>query len=253
MPGINYQALYDLSLAGDPRAAQAARNLTPEEGKEFFDFQQSQVPMATKLGLNRKDNSIFGIPPELLALGPGLAATKAGGVVATKAAQVAKDAWPIIKGGAVLTGIGALPISSSAKTALEMMYGFKTIMGGGGAPSSGAGTSIAVPKGRSIQPAMSDADYFAQYGKPRLGSPNVVGPHGPANLPWTQQVTEWPKGRGSTPPVAAADFAGHMLPSSGRPAVTLYTQGSTGPLTPGPSKPLKDKDLVRCYLNCSKG
>ena len=42
--GINYAALYDMSISPDPAtqkfAQQAAKNLTPDEAKEFFDFQQ---------------------------------------------------------------------------------------------------------------------------------------------------------------------------------------------------------------------
>lgn len=70
---INYQALYNMSVSQDPEqrklAAQAAKNMTPQEYKEFFNFQTSLHEQQGQGQETRKDRNILGVAPELATLG----------------------------------------------------------------------------------------------------------------------------------------------------------------------------------------
>jgi hypothetical protein len=168
---VNYQALYQLSISKDPvarqLAAQASKNMTPQEYKEFFDY-QNQLHVAQGVGQEtRGDRNVLGVPPEMIPLGlPGaLSATGIG----SKVAAMGKDIYNSGKAALPILAVGAggkmLGLNQGTIDMLMLATGLK---GGGGKNAVAEGNAATEAKvlGERTMP-MSEAEYRATTGRPR--------------------------------------------------------------------------------------
>jgi len=180
---VNYQALYDMQMSSDPRmkelASKAAKNLSWDEQQQWFNFQQEQHQSQGHGGTGDAFLGVgnFKFNPEDV-IGGMLGAGKVGlSKVAPAAGQgmidIAKLAglmYAINKGGEAL---------GAPKDVINMLM-LATGLKGGPVGRAGAGAAAAeegaiagAAKSR-VTPAMSDAEYLATYGKPRMGTPGSV-------------------------------------------------------------------------------
>ncbi len=152
----DYKQLYDMSLSTDDgartQAASLSKKLTPTEQKEFFDYQQSQTKGAE---LHRADNSIGGVPPELVAAGaiPVVSALSGVGSIGVKAAQGLKAALsqgaPVVKYQIAKSGLEHLgvptPIAMAAAYAVSGYRSGNSSATGGAEDAAPAATAVVKP------------------------------------------------------------------------------------------------------------
>lgn len=121
MTVADYKWLTD-SLMGSDSAAlaqahQVIKNLTPQEGTDFVNYQKGRFANAqggkTDAELTRTDNQVLGMPPELAAIG----AVRAGAAMADSAGGLATKAWAGLKS----IGAQAAPVAKYqiVKSALD--------------------------------------------------------------------------------------------------------------------------------------
>lgn len=186
---INYQALYDLQTTGDPRAIVAAKNMTPDEQQEWFDFQKAQHGQKGQDPTsNRKDSDMFsvgkvGVAPEVLLGGLGLRDTllkyaPSMGSVGTTVKGAAGGAVGYEVTSQLLKGLGLPPALANILSMVGAGVGghMGAGMGGGKMPIPGAAAAateaeIAASKaakgGVETVPPMSGEEYLNATGKAR--------------------------------------------------------------------------------------
>lgn len=188
MPGINYQALFDLIKSGDPRGMQAAGNLTPQEQQEFFDFQRQQ-----SIAQGKGSGETGRAESDTLAALPALG--QAAGVLNMLPASVGRAAT---SGGKTLGMLGLYTVAQKAmdlmhvpreaQTAILVGQGLKGALSNPGAATV-AGLSdaeVAALKAKGMDDALiqrlGQASKQAQVGGnvPGVGMPTVpTGPMAP--------------------------------------------------------------------------
>ena len=89
-----FAELYRMSLSDDAHerttATTLAKKLTPAEGAQFFQFQKSMNTAAGHDDLHREDNSLLGMPPEMIATaGVGMARAAVGAAASGASAAMA--------------------------------------------------------------------------------------------------------------------------------------------------------------------
>lgn len=149
MPGINYEALHNLVLRGDPRGAAAAQKLTPQEQQEYFDFQQKFNAANGMSEMKRPDNTLFGLPPEAAAVtGLGVGKLLSGGLKSLMPDSLTGAAKGALKiGGTVATytaaekAMAAMGIPFEARQAILLSIGLKGAMGAPAADARAAGAA----------------------------------------------------------------------------------------------------------------
>lgn len=152
---INYQALVDMQMSDDPRAqaiaSQAAKNMTPDEFKEFYDFQQAgNAAKGIGSEIDRKDASLFGMPPELAAAGAVKLPLMAGSAMKDGLGAIGSEAGGLARTGLTMYGINkageALGVPKELRDILMMATGLKGSGIAGGA-AKGAGMAAEAEAG----------------------------------------------------------------------------------------------------------
>lgn len=117
----DYAQLYEMFRSEDAAeradALALSKKLTPAEHRDFFDFQQRRHAGAER---HRVDNSVLGVPPELVAtgiVGVGRSMVSAGVGAAKKAVAAAKalasETAPVIKYEVTRSGLEAIGLPPS--------------------------------------------------------------------------------------------------------------------------------------------
>ena len=139
----DYKMLYGMLTSGDEgqrkQGLQLSSKLTPNEAQSFFDFQHAA--QGSNPELNRQDNSLLGMPPELavasgLGFGSSMAQAAAGGaskaVAATKAAI--GSVAPVVKYEATKTVLEKMGLPSPFATVAAMAVAGYRGRGAAGSP-----------------------------------------------------------------------------------------------------------------------